>query len=153
MWMIVTSLYWMIIKKAFEFIGLGGDEIPEDPEISFWKRAYILLLWNLVITRGIPDAKHPWTELVGTDEHVWIQIFVNFHDIFQEYKSCYLISIFTRPFSGSESISGNSVYLSVCPSPLLILFLFFQTLSSRNLSHGIQCLPCPPVNWSPFPIN
>ena len=45
------------------------------------------------------------------------------------------ISFFTRPLSGVESISGSSVYLSiylfVCLSSLLILFL--QTLSSRNI--------------------
>ena len=43
--------------------------------------------------------------------------------------------LFTRPLSGVESISGSSVYLSiylfVCLSSLLILFL--QTLSSRNI--------------------
>ena len=45
------------------------------------------------------------------------------------------LHIFTRPLSGVESISGSSVYLSiylfVCLSSLLILFL--QTLSSRNI--------------------
>ena len=42
------------------------------------------------------------------------------------------------PLEGVESTSGNSV----CLSSLLMLFPFFQTLSSgesRNLSHGIQC--------------
>ena len=47
-----------------------------------------------------------------------------------------------------------ALYSHVCPyvrmcSSVTFLFLFFQTLSSRNLSHGFQC----PPSMSPMPAS
>ena len=47
-----------------------------------------------------------------------------------------------------------ALYSHVCPyvrmcSSVTFLFLFFQTLSSRNLSHGFQCSP----SMSPMPAS
>ena len=53
-----------------------------------------------------------------------------------------------------EFWTQNSSSIFTCPyvcmcSSVTFLFLFFQTLSSRNISHGIQC----PQSMSPMPTS
>ena len=78
-----------------------------------------------------------------------------------------ILHLFTRPFSRVESISGNSVHLSICLSVITSYsFPFSDSKLTQHppvdLSHATSptlsnvphpCLPCPPVNWFPFPVN
>ena len=72
-----------------------------------------------------------------TDSNTWVQLLKIANSINISQNSS---SIFTCLYV--------CMYVCVCSS-VTFLFLFLQTLSSRNLSHGIQC----PPSMSPMPAS
>ena len=139
------------MTEASHSFGVSVSYFVSNPAANLIFIHFHLMIWD----KGVGDPTLMYIKVIDqkgrVDSHFVFQAFCQpFSENFILRWNWVSELIFTRPLTGVESTSGNSVHLSVRPSSLLILFLFFQTLSSgesRNLSHGIQC----PPSMSPMP--